>query len=404
MKKIAFVIPWYAEKIPGGAEMETREVTKHLKSAGMDVEILTTCVREFVSDWSVNYYPEGTEIINDIPVKRFKARKRDTHKFDEINIKLMNGQRITPDEEKVFICEMVNSPDLYKYISAHKAEYTAFVYIPYMFGTTYFGIKTCPEKAVMIPCFHDEAYIYMDIFREMYSQVAGMIFNARPELELAERVYNTENVEKIVMGIGMDISLETNPQRFRDKYDIREPFIIYAGRKDLGKNVHTLIKYFGEYKKRNPEHSDLKLVLIGGGDMDIPDKIKKDVIDLGFVDIQDKYDAAGASEFLCQPSKNESFSLVIMESWLCGRPVLVHDHCEVTKNFARESEGGLYFEDYFEFEGCTNYLLNHKETANRMGQNGREYVIRNFDWNVITRRYREFFEKIEKRQQNNILE
>lgn len=404
MKKIAFVIPWYAEKIPGGAEMETREVTKHLKSAGMDVEILTTCVREFVSDWSVNYYPEGTEIINDIPVKRFKARKRDTHKFDEINIKLMNGQRITPDEEKVFICEMVNSPDLYKYISAHKAEYTAFVYIPYMFGTTYFGIKTCPEKAVMIPCFHDEAYIYMDIFREMYSQVAGMIFNARPELELAERVYNTENVEKIVMGIGMDISLETNLQRFRDKYNIREPFIIYAGRKDLGKNVHTLIKYFGEYKKRNPEHSDLKLVLIGGGDIDIPDKIKKDVIDLGFVDIQDKYDATGASEFLCQPSKNESFSLVIMESWLCGRPVLVHDHCEVTKNFARESEGGLYFEDYFEFEGCTNYLLNHKETANRMGQNGREYVIRNFDWNVITRRYREFFEKIEKRQQNNILE
>ena len=138
--------------------------------------------------------------------------------------------------------------------------------------------------------------------------------------------------------------------------------------------------------------------------MDIADKIKKDVIDLGFVDIQDKYDATGASEFLCQPSKNESFSLVIMESWLCGRPVLVHNHCEVTKNFARESEGGLYFEDYFEFEGCTNYLLNHKETANRMGQNGREYVIRNFDWNVITRRYREFFEKIEKRQQNNILE
>ena len=79
-------------------------------------------------------------------------------------------------------------------------------------------------------------------------------------------------------------------------------------------------------------------------------------------------------------------------------------HCEVTKNFTRESNGGLYFEDYFEFEGCTNYLLNHKETANRMGQNGREYVIRNFDWNVITRRYREFFEKIEKRQQNNILE
>ena len=73
MKKIAFVIPWYAEKIPGGAEMETREVTKHLREAGMNVEILTTCVKEFVSDWGVNYYPEGTETILGVPVRRFKV-------------------------------------------------------------------------------------------------------------------------------------------------------------------------------------------------------------------------------------------------------------------------------------------------------------------------------------------
>ena len=396
MKKIAFVIPWYAEKIPGGAEMETREVTKHLREAGMNVEILTTCVKEFVSDWGVNYYPEGTETILGVPVRRFKVKKRDAKAFDEVNIKLMNGILISDEEEQIFINEMVNSPALYKYISEHKDEYTAFVYIPYMFGTTYFGIKACPEKAVMIPCFHDEAYVYMKIFRELYSQAAGMIFNARPELELTERVYDTENVEKIVMGIGMDVDLKTDPAAFRKKFGINEPFIIYAGRKDMGKNVHTLLKYFGEYKKRNS--SDLKLVLIGGGEIDIPESAAKDVIDLGFVDIQDKYDACGAAEFLCQPSKNESFSLVIMESWLCGRPVLVHEHCEVTKNFVRESSGGLYFGDYFEFEGCLDYFLNNKDISAAMGLNGRQYVLRNFDWNIIIDRYREFFEKIEARQ------
>lgn len=396
MKKIAFVIPWYAEKIPGGAEMETREVTKHLREAGMNVEILTTCVKEFVSDWGVNYYPEGTETILGVPVRRFKVKKRDAKAFDEVNIKLMNGILISDEEEQIFINEMVNSPALYKYISEHKDEYTAFVYIPYMFGTTYFGIKACPEKAVMIPCFHDEAYVYMKIFRELYSQAAGMIFNARPELELTERVYDTENVEKIVMGIGMDVDLKTDPAAFRKKFGINEPFIIYAGRKDMGKNVHTLLKYFGEYKKRNP--SDLKLVLIGGGKIDIPESAAKDVIDLGFVDIQDKYDACGAAEFLCQPSKNESFSLVIMESWLCGRPVLVHEHCEVTKNFVRESSGGLYFGDYFEFEGCLDYFLNNKDISAAMGLNGRQYVLRNFDWNIIIDRYKEFFEKIEARQ------
>ncbi len=400
MKKIAFVIPWYAEKIPGGAEMETREVTRHLHQAGLEIEILTTCVREFVSDWNENYYPEGLEYIQDIPVKRFPVRKRNTKAFDEVNLKLMNRIQPTPQEEEIFIREMINSPALYDYISANQEAYTAFVYIPYMFGTTYYGIKACPQKAVMIPCFHDEAYLYMQIYKDLYSQVAGMIFNARPELELTEKVYNTSQIEKIVMGIGMDVDLKTYPDEFRKKFHIREKFILYAGRKDSGKNVHTLLNYFGEFKKRNP--SDLKLVLIGGGDIHIPESARKDTIDLGFVEIQDKYNAYGAAELLCQPSKNESFSLVIMESWLCHRPVLVHDKCAVTKNFVQESNGGLYFQDYFEFEGCLNYFLHHQEASAFMGENGRNYVLAHFDWNVITEKYKAFFERIEARQGENL--
>lgn len=393
MKKIGFVIPWYAENIPGGAEMETREVTKHLKAAGLNVEILTTCVKEFGSDWNKNFYPEGEEIVHNVPVKRFKVRKRDTRAFAAVNTKLMNGTVPTAEEQQIFVDEMVNSPDLYKYIKKHSREYTAFVYIPYMFGTTYFGVKTCPEKAVLIPCFHDEAYVYMDVFRSLYSKAAGMIFNARPEYELTKRLYDIENMQTVVMGIGMDTDLTSDAAAFRKKFGISEPFIIYAGRKDAGKNVHTLVKYFSEYRKRRV--TDLKLVLIGGGEMQIPADVRDHVIDLGFVDRQDKYDAIAASEFLCQPSKNESFSLVIMESWLCGRPVLVHEKCAVTANFARESEGGLYFNDYFEFEGCTDFFLSKKDTAAQMGRNGCAYVKKNFDWDIIVDKYKEFFNNMD---------
>lgn len=393
MKKIGFVIPWYAENIPGGAEMETREVTKHLKAAGLDVEILTTCVKEFGSDWNKNFYPEGEEIVHNVPVKRFKVRKRDTRAFAAVNTKLMNGTVPTAEEQQIFVDEMVNSPDLYKYIKKHSREYTAFVYIPYMFGTTYFGVKTCPEKAVLIPCFHDEAYVYMDVFRSLYSKAAGMIFNARPEYELTKRLYDIENMQTVVMGIGMDTDLTSDAAAFRKKFGISEPFIIYAGRKDAGKNVHTLVKYFSEYRKRRV--TDLKLVLIGGGEMQIPADVRDHVIDLGFVDRQDKYNAIAASEFLCQPSKNESFSLVIMESWLCGRPVLVHEKCAVTANFARESEGGLYFNDYFEFEGCTDFFLSKKDTAAQMGRNGCAYVKKNFDWDIIVDKYKEFFNNMD---------
>lgn len=180
-KKIGLVTPWFGWNISGGAESELREVVIHLHEVGQPVEIITTCVEKFTSDWNVDYYKPGVVNEKGINIRRFKVRKRDTKAFDEVNYKLINNIALTESEELTFINEMINSPDMYKYIEQNKNEYVAFVYIPYMFGTTYFGVKAAPEKAVLIPCFHDEAYFYMNIFKEMYSKVAGIIYNAEPE-------------------------------------------------------------------------------------------------------------------------------------------------------------------------------------------------------------------------------
>ncbi len=390
MKKIGFVVPWHGQNIPGGAEMALRGVTEHLHKAGISIEILTTCVREFTADWNENFHKPGLTEENGIPVRRFKVRKRNVDAFNRVNIKLMNDESLSLAEEEIFCREMINSPDMYKYIEQYKNEYHCFVGIPYMFGPVYQMCKICPEKAVLIPCFHEEAYIYMDVFKKAFSSIQGMIFNAEPEKVLAERVYHTAGQKLITPGLGLDTGLVYDEERFRAKYDIWEPFILYAGRKDVGKNIYTLIRYFAEYKKRNK--NNLKLVLIGGGSVKLPKSVHGDVYDLGFVPIQDKYDAYGAALTLCQPSKHESFSFVIMESWLCKRPVLVHKGCDVTKHFAVTSQGGFYFDNYFEFEGQVNYYIEHPDTASQMGENGRKFVLENFDWDIVTRKYIDFFE------------
>ena len=392
MKKLGFVIPWYGEHIPGGAEMELRGLTGHLHQAGVELEILTTCVKEFSADWNVDYYKSGLEHIQGIPVRRFPITPQDRTRFTQINAKFMNRLPVTLEEEDIFLEEMVNSEALYAYMEEHQEEYGLFVFIPYMFGTTYYGSRICPEKTVLIPCFHREGYAYMQRFRQVFSNVAGMIFNAKPELELAEELYDLTNVATINLGIGLDTDISGNEAQFRIKYHIDEPYIIYAGRKDQGKNVDTLIRYFHHYK--NTHERNLKLVLIGGGELTVPDGIKADVKDLGFVPNQDKYDACSGALLLCQPSKNESFSLVIMESWLCERPILVHNQCDVTKNFVKEANGGLYFDNYYEFEGCLEYMIMHPEIADTMGANGRGYVLKNFTWEVILKRCIDFFEQV----------
>lgn len=392
MKKIGFVTPWFGENIPGGAEMELRGLTTHLSESGLPVEILTTCAKEFLSDWSKNAYAEGLYQECGMPVRRFSVGKRDTALFDAVNWKLMNNQSITQDEERIYVDNMINSPNLYKYMKQHEAEYSLFVFIPYMFGTTYFGCAVCPEKSVLIPCLHDESYAYMNLFKERFSNVAGMIFHAQPESDLAHRIYNMNDVENAVLGEGIYTDMHYDKDKFREKYAITEPFILYMGRKDTGKQVDVLVSYFHHYKERNK--NDLKLVLLGGGQMCIPATIASDVVDLGFVPLQDKYDAAAASAFLCQPSQNESFSLVIMESWLCERPVLVNASCAVTKNFAIQSNAGLYYQNFLEFEACTNYFLSQDATARDMGIKGRDYVLSNFTWEHITDKYTRFFEKV----------
>lgn len=132
--------------------------------------------------------------------------------------------------------------------------------------------------------------------------------------------------------------------------------------------------------------------MIGGGKIEVPQAVKEEVYDLGFVPVQDKYDAYGAAVMLCQPSVNESFSIVVMESWLCRRPVLVNADCAVTKNFVVEADGGLFFEDYFEFEGAVNYIASHAETADAMGRHGQAYVRSHFSWDVIVHKYRSFLD------------
>ncbi|HAF27224.1 MAG TPA: hexosyltransferase [Lachnospiraceae bacterium] len=404
MKKIGFVIPWYGDNIPGGAEADLRGIVKHLTARGVDLEVLTTCVKEFAANWSKNYHKEGITEEGGITVRRFPVRQRDRIAFDRINHRLMQGQyKITLKDEETFLREMVNSPALYDYIRDNKDEYSVFVFTPYMFGTTYYGVQACYEKALMIPCFHDEPYAYFEKFSNVYSRVRGMAFHAKPEFNLINGIYDLKNVECRIIGDGMETDLTHDEKRFREKYKADYPFILYAGRKDKGKNIYTLIDYFRElkYRKRDGIYKDLKLVLIGGGEVNIPEDAKNDIIDLGFVPKQDKYDAYSAAAFTCQPSKNESFSLVIMESWLCGRPVMVCEECAVTTNFAKESRGGLFFKDYYDFEAATNFLLTD-ERADEMAQNGRDYVLSHFKWDTIIDLYYDFIVDIAKNNDRSV--
>jgi glycosyltransferase involved in cell wall biosynthesis len=205
-------------------------------------------------------------------------------------------------------------------------------------------------------------------------------------MDLANRLYRLDGKPRHVVGIGLDTSIEGDARRFRSTYGIDGPFILYAGRQDKGKNTPLLVRYFHRFLQSYK--GDLKLVLMGSGGVPIPDTIQGSVRSLGFVPVQDKIDAYKAATVFCQPSVNESFSLVIMESWLQETPVLVHGDCPVTKGHCLRSNGGLYFSNYPEFEETLSLLLRDDSLRTRMGRAGRTYVLENYRWDVVVERYK----------------
>ncbi|MFH0787384.1 MAG: glycosyltransferase family 4 protein, partial [Pseudomonadota bacterium] len=374
--KIAFICPWYGPDIPGGAEAEARRTVENLSQRGIPVEVWTTCVKDFEGDWGINYYPAGDALINGVLVKRFPVIARNGELFNTLNRRILSGEKLAREED-LFFQHMINSHLLYRHIRDHGRNYLLF-FIPYLFSTTYYGARIYPDRSFIIPCLHDEGYARMELLGKLFHRVRGLIFHTRFERRLGRELYFLTQAQAHLFGEGIDTEIQSEAERFRLKVQIKDPYLLYAGRRDSGKNTPLLMNFFTRFKKRNP--SNLKLVLIGNLPIQIPPDDQGDILDLGFVSKQDKYDAYAGAALFCQPSVMESFSIVIMEAWLCGTPVLVNANCPVTVEHCQNSRGGLFFKDYFEFEGCLQEILDNPDLSREMARKGREYVLSNFHW------------------------
>ncbi len=391
MTRIAFVTPWFGEAIPGGSETQARTTVRHLHEAGMEVEVLTTCIRDMYDDWGHNHHAPGTEDSNGVSVRRFPVKKRKAKVFHRLNRRLMDGQSITPREERTFIREMFVAPSLYRYIKLHQRDYL-FIFIPYMFASTYHGVLAAPERSLVIPCLHDETYARLGIYRDMLRSAKGLLFNTNAEAVLATSIIGPADGQiRRVMGEGLDVGVEGDAGRFRAKYQLDGPIVLYAGRRDEGKNTQLLVDYWRRYAEA--EKHSATLVLIGNTG-EIAEDDGSLVRDLGYVSVEDKHDVFAAANVLCHPSVNESFSLVVMESWVQGTPVLVHGNCAVTRDHCEVSGGGLTFSSYEEFASSLNALLDDPTAARDMGQRGRQYVLDNYQWPTIVSHYQDVIREV----------
>jgi glycosyltransferase involved in cell wall biosynthesis len=387
--KLAVVVQRYGVDISGGAELEARLVAERL-ARHASVEVLTTCARDYL-EWK-NEFRAGVEEVRGVQVRRFPvSRPRNLSEFARRSQRVFDERHSIADELKWLRSQGPVSPALIRYIRRVRGEVDFFLFFCFRYYQAWHGARAAADRAVLVPTAERDPAIGLAIFGPVFRGARAIVYNSHEERALIQNVTGRSGTGAVI-GVGSEIPDRPQPWRFRKKFNVRGPFAIYVGRLDANKGCQQLFDHFIRYAARRPD--GLQLVLVGKGDFPVPTHPR--IRALGFLADEDKFDALAAADVLIMPSPFESLSIVTLEAWALGKPVLVNGTCDVLRGQAIRSGGGLIYDNFEEFSEGLYTLEASGPLGAVLGQSGREYYRRHYAWPVVERKYLEMFDRLKR--------
>jgi glycosyltransferase involved in cell wall biosynthesis len=432
--KIALVVQRYGAEVLGGSEQLCRLLAERL-SAQHDIEVLTTCARDYVT-WA-NEYQEGVDRTRGVTVRRFaNARTRDLDSFNRYSDWIYSHPHNRTDEVEWLKQQGPWCPALIDYLRKHQQQYDVITFFTYLYAPTVIGLEVNPAKSVLVSTAHDEPAIRLDIFKDVFSRPAAICYLTNSEREFVQEQFPERPLLEEVAGVGVDLpppnryprapALADLPQRedrddrsesepgddadraaddpaspefpshltsrgatFRRRHRLHGPLVLYGGRIDPGKGCEELIQYFSEYVK---DGGNATLALMGAKMMPLPEEPY--IRFAGLLSDSERLQALEAATVVVCPSPFESLSLLALEAFSVGTPILANARSEVLVEHCVASNGGLWYADRDEFVACLTLLIRDSRLREALGRNGREYVRRHYRWDVVLARYERVFSRV----------
>lgn len=427
--KVAFIVQRYGTEILGGSEYHCRLIAERL-AVRHHVEVLTTCAADYIT-WK-NEYAEGTDRVRGVTVRRFaNARTRDIEAFNRYSEWIFNNAHSADDELEWLRQQGPWCPSLIEFLERNHHQYDVLVFFTYLYAPTLIGMKVAPRKSILVPTAHDEPAIRLEMYKDLFSLPAGLAYNTESERRFLTTHFSIRAVEEETVGCGVDLPQaqaypkdrteqegdsaapastsasaddegapdESSPsyrphlaQRgtiFRRRHRLHGPFALYGGRIDPGKGCEELIEYFSSYVQ---DGGDASLVLMGVKLMPLPEE--PFIRFAGRLSDQERLQALEAATVVVVPSPYESLSLLALESFAVGTPILANARSEVLVDHCHTSNAGLFYADRDEFVECLQLLVADHRLRAAMGRHGRHYVRQNYRWDVIIGKYEKMFARL----------
>jgi len=387
---LAYVIVRYGTEVLGGAELGARMLAERLAARpGWTVEVFTTCALD-ASTWA-NDLPSGTVDINGVTVHRLPSRHGRDPGFDAFSGPLLRNPAGASVADQVRWIDLQGPvcPDTIESAAASDADLV--VFYPYLYWPTVHGIPLMRGRSVMHPAAHDEPPLRLPIFEDVFAATDGFVFQTDGERRLTEGLFpSVATAPQLQLGLGVE-EHEGDADGFVRQWGLEDTsYLLCLGRVDDGKGAALLARFFAMYKARRP--GPLKLVFAGPV-VDRPAD-HPDIVVTGPLTEQQKWGALRRATALVSPSPFEAFSIVLMEAWTAGVPVMVHGRCHATVEHVRRSAGGLPFTGYASFEVALDRLLADPELRQAMAAAGHRYVTGNFAWDRLIDRYATWLERL----------
>ncbi len=415
--KIAFIVQRYGTEILGGSEYHCRLIAERLAQRHQ-VEVLTTCARDYIT-WQ-NEYPEAPDRIRGVTVRRFpNARTRDIHAFNRYSDWIYTSPHTDADEMEWLQQQGPWCPALLEHLETHHTSYDALIFFTYLYAPTVLGLKIAPSRSILVPTAHDEPAIRLSIYKEVFSLPAAIAYNTEAERRFLTSQFSIHAPAQETVGCGVDLpqhhayprqdagagdatsgdgeaDREDEPRgrrpfrshitsrgaTFRRRHRLHGPFALYGGRIEKGKGCEELVEYFSTYAQEGGEAS---LVLMGVKLMPLPEE--RFINFAGLLSDVERGQALEAAAVVIVPSPFESLSLLALEAFSVGTPVLANARSEVLVDHCLTSNAGLFYADRYEFVECLKTLVADERLRAALGRNGRDYIRRNYRWDVILAKY-----------------
>ena len=325
-------------------------------------------------------------------------------------------------------------PALIEYLRRHHQQYDVLIFFTYLYATTVQGLEVNPGRSIVVPTAHDEPAIYLEIFKDVFTRPAALCYLTDSERAFVQQQFPDRPLLEELTGVGIDIPPQqphprvpepseeeaTTGRRLRqrrvqaptravtmpERASIRRTSCragprsgvaiafmarscLYGGRIDPGKGCEELLEYFSSYVKDGGEAT---LALMGAKLMSLPED--PSVRFAGLLSESERVQALEAATVVVCPSPYESLSLLALEALSVGTPILVNARSEVLVEHCVRSNGGLWYADRDEFMECMKLLFADARLRAALGRNGREYVRRNYRWDIVLGKYERIFAKV----------